>query len=340
MVDGFDLIEEEHTADGRSVQKADAGALPAADSKVPLGLGAPALLLGIIALLLSLVPFVRSAHDIFGKVSLPLSGLGLLLGLSGLIVAVMRKGQGIGFPIAGSACSLVAAGVAVVWLVWIRPDTHTASSAPAPVSAPIVAAAPHEVDPSRNEIGTADPQAKIIWLDAGKGPIAYEDLRVQVGMVLVSTVKIKSALEEHGETPSKHLGIQLYVGNASKTKKINYRGWSGATSAAGLDDALKSITGGGGLGGVMGVAGKNAATLTDNFGNPYKPFKANVVLGEEIPGQISAETSIYPERNIEDLLVFEPPLENIDYLRLELPAAACGMTGTLHLQIPKSMIRR
>ena len=90
----------------------------------------------------------------------------------------------------------------------------------------------------------------------------------------------------------------------------------------------------------MGVAGKNAATLTDNFGNPYKPFKVNVALGEEIPGQISAETSIYPEKNIEDLLVFEPPLENIEFLRLELPAAACGMTGTLHLQIPKSMIRR
>ena len=40
------------------------------------------------------------------------------------------------------------------------------------------------------------------------------------------------------------------------------------------------------------------------------------------------------------LLVFEPPLENIEYLHLELPAAACGMTGTLYLQIPKGMIRR
>ena len=33
MVDGFDLIEEEHTEDGRSLQKADVGALPAADSR-------------------------------------------------------------------------------------------------------------------------------------------------------------------------------------------------------------------------------------------------------------------------------------------------------------------
>src|SRR5438105_14194148 len=96
MVDGFDLSEEEHTEGGRSVQKADLGALPAADSKVPLGLGASALLLGIVALLLSLVPLVKNAHDIFSKVSLPLSGLGLLMGLGGLIVAVMRKGQGIG----------------------------------------------------------------------------------------------------------------------------------------------------------------------------------------------------------------------------------------------------
>ena len=34
-----------------------------------------------------------------------MSGLGLLLGVGGLIVAVMRKGQGIGFPIAGTVAA-------------------------------------------------------------------------------------------------------------------------------------------------------------------------------------------------------------------------------------------
>ena len=86
------------------------------------------------------------------------------------------------------------------------------------------------------------------------------------------------------------------------------------------------------------MAGKNAAAVKDNFGNSYKRF--TIGLGEEIPGQIVAETSIYPEKTVEDLLVFEPPLENIEYLHLELPAAACGMTGALRLEIPASMIRR
>jgi hypothetical protein len=337
MVDGFDLIEEEHTEDGRSVQKADAGTLPAADSKVPLGLGAPALLLGMVALFLSLVPFVRSAHGIFGIVSLPLSGLGLLLGLGGLIVAVMRKGQGIGFPIAGSACSLVAVAVAVVWLGWLRP-------APAvPVSAPVaMQKAPEvpEAEHSKKDIQIADSTAKAPrWLDASKGPIQFEDLRVKVGAVVVSTVKLTTILDGQVETPQKYLGIQIFVGNASRTKKLDYRGWSGAVKPADINDALKGLSReGGGLGDLMGVGGKYAATVTDNFGNKYKRF--NPALGDEIPGQISTATSIYPETTIEDLLVFEPPLENIQYLHLELPAGACGMTGSLYLQIPKKMIQR
>ncbi len=84
--------------------------------------------------------------------------------------------------------------------------------------------------------------------------------------------------------------------------------------------------------------GRYAASLTDNFGNPYK--RLSLDPGSQVPGQISSATSIYPGKRLEDLLVFEPPIENLQFLRLELPAAAFGGTGTLRLQIPKTMIRR
>jgi hypothetical protein len=45
-----------------------------------------------------------------------LSGLGLLLGVIGGIVALMRGGRGIGFPIAGSAISGFATAFGVFWL--------------------------------------------------------------------------------------------------------------------------------------------------------------------------------------------------------------------------------
>jgi hypothetical protein len=151
---------------------------------------------------------------------------------------------------------------------------------------------------------------------------------------------MKSILDGDVETPQKYLGIQIYVGNASRTKKMDYRGWSGAVKPTDINDALKGLgrEGGSGLSDLMAVGGKYAATVTDNFGNTYKRFTPT--LGEEIPGQVSTVTSIYPEKTMEDLLVFELPLDNVEYLHLELPAGACGMTGKVYLQIPKSMITR
>jgi len=51
-----------------------------------------------------------------GLLGLPLSGLGLLLGIAGLVIAIIQRGRGIGFPIAGSAVSLVALVMGVFWL--------------------------------------------------------------------------------------------------------------------------------------------------------------------------------------------------------------------------------
>jgi hypothetical protein len=55
----------------------------------------------------------------FGFVSLPLSGLGLLLGIAGLIVAIFRKGHGLGFPIAGAAICGMALAIGAAWLVMV-----------------------------------------------------------------------------------------------------------------------------------------------------------------------------------------------------------------------------
>jgi hypothetical protein len=78
-------------------------------SGAALGLGVGSMILGLVALLFSLIPCI-------GLYSLPLSGVGLLLGVGGGIVAVSRGGRGIGFPIAGSAINAAAITVALVWV--------------------------------------------------------------------------------------------------------------------------------------------------------------------------------------------------------------------------------
>lgn len=63
-------------------------------------LGLASMVMGILGLMICWVP-------VLGLLSTPLSGIGLLLGVIGGIVALTRSGHGIGFPIAGSTiCGL------------------------------------------------------------------------------------------------------------------------------------------------------------------------------------------------------------------------------------------
>jgi hypothetical protein len=71
-------------------------------------LGIASMVLGILAFLICWIP-------VLNLLGLPLSGLGLLLGIIGIIIAATRRGSGIGFPIAGTAISAVAL-VVVLWM--------------------------------------------------------------------------------------------------------------------------------------------------------------------------------------------------------------------------------
>jgi hypothetical protein len=72
--------------------------------------------LGISSLVLGVVAFIVSLIPCLGIVSLPVAGLGLLLGIMGLVIAISRNGTGIGFPIAGSGLNSLALLIAAFWL--------------------------------------------------------------------------------------------------------------------------------------------------------------------------------------------------------------------------------
>ena len=75
-------------------------------SKAAHSLGIASVILGILAFLICWIPLI-------GLLGIPLSGLGLLLGIVGLLLAIFRRGHGIGFPIAGAAISLLAIVITV-----------------------------------------------------------------------------------------------------------------------------------------------------------------------------------------------------------------------------------
>ncbi|HLJ94663.1 MAG TPA: hypothetical protein VKU02_15865 [Gemmataceae bacterium] len=310
------------------VRRSDDSETPPSTTRISYGLGIPSLILGIVAFAFSWVPQV-------GLLSLPLSGLGLLLGIAGLVVAIIQHGRGIVFPIAGSALSLGALVVAVFWLGllggMIRPNPAKDT-----VAATGVGQAPEQttIAPAK-----AAPEKEARWADASADAVQQNDVRVQLGAVVVRNIRIKDVLGDETVSPAKHLTIQVFIDNMNSTRKIDFLGWSGATvNAVGLADLLGGGRAKGNTAEPLTASERNAASLTDNFGNPYKRFTPEV--GAQIPGQINGPTSVYPGKRTEDLLVFEPPVDKVQFLRLELPAGAFGGSGNLRLQIPKAMIHR
>ena len=76
-------------------------------------------------------------------------------------------------------------------------------------------------------------------------------------------------------------------------------------------------------------------TLRDNFGNSYARWSFS--YGSGPVGRIESG-SIYPGKAVTDIVVFEVPVNKVEYLDLELPAKNGGGDGMFRIRIPASMI--
>ncbi len=300
-------------------------------------LGIVSLILGILALIICWIPLI-------GILGTPLSGLGLLLGIGGGIVAVTRKFAGIGFPIAGTAvCALAlmitisvtfATSAAIVAtgegleaidqalhesLEEMEKSTETnqvvvgddAGHAPDQT----VANGSNQASTNGTEQAGAtesEPEVEVDeWADASNA-VQQGDVRVKVQSVTVDFVATEG-FGDDGESQEKLLQIALSIENIGDSKKIEYKGWSGSQFSA-----------------------AHAASLEDDLGNRYQRIGFGIT--SKIKGQVSSE-SIYPEQSITDLLVFEVPIEKSNFLKLELPAKAFDGKGFLRLKITTDWLR-
>lgn len=279
---------------------------PMPTSRVALGLGLAALVVGAIAVPLNWVPGATLAAWAVG-------GAGLFLGVVGVVLAGFRHGQGLAFPVAGSAVSVIALAVAGLLASGLQFSVTRKGEELVQLPTPEPAPPAAEEKPK--------PAEPVQWIDASKGPFTVGDVRVRLGMVWESKVrfqnpKILSGFDlpefpDKEESQEKHLGIQVFIENRSESRKVDYRGWA---------------------------SGSHAARLSDDAGNSYKRITAS--FGSQIIGQVVKTESIYPSKIQEDLLVFEKPVEKVKALRLELPLDALGGTGSINWQIPRGLIQR
>ncbi len=280
--------------------------------------------LGIASMVLGIVAFVVCWIPLFGIVSIPLSALGLLLGVVGLIVALRREGSGVGYPIAGGAIAGIALLIGASQAVFFSSTGRAAAEvADAVVDAREQENATNEVTEAskpagrdRKKTGRRQPRPKPAqpeWVPASS-PLRQGDVQVRVVSVTVGSAQLINTWD--GTAASSEgalLTIGLDIKNIGRTRKVEYSSWLGA------DFTLK----------------RDFATLTDNFDNHYK--RVDFGLSAKPVGH-SASASIYPGKNIEDVLIFQEPLSTTQYLNLELPAENFGGTGMLRFRISADMI--
>jgi hypothetical protein len=156
------------------------------------------------------------------------------------------------------------------------------------------------------------PNEPVEWLDATSAAALHGEVAVCVASAIVQPLEFTRDSET--ESPSDdHLAIRLQVLLTGTTGKVEFECWGNIN----FGDA------------------NHAPSLTDNLGNIYKARAFDT--GTEIAGH-DRNPSLYPKLYADDLVVFEVPRADVEFLHLELPASAFGGSGTLRFQIPRSMI--
>lgn len=164
--------------------------------------------------------------------------------------------------------------------------------------------------PPRKE--RVDRPAKPSWTLADK-VVRLGDLKVQITETTIGKVQLKDIFREDATSKEDFLIVKLELRNLNPTKKVEYRSWAGEDFSLGHDHAA----------------------LIDNFNNRYK--RIGFGLGSYPVGAVKGSESLYPNKSVTDVLVFELPLDRATYLELELPASNYGCEGMIRFRIPKYM---
>jgi hypothetical protein len=291
-------------------------------------LAAVALILGTLALATFWLPMFGA----MGWIGIVVGGLGLILGIAGMVLSAMHQGSGLYLGIAGTSSSVVGLVLSVVFGVMfgmfsaaqVPPITI---SVPKPiVPQPKVAAAPDEPEP------VSEPEP--VWTDISES-IEQGPIRASIVSAKIEQVRLESgdlSTMNRRQKPQPMLKIRMAIENSTPDKIIDVPGWTGAGGLVPkeLEAAVEAALGKSGQGATA------TALLTDNAGNNYRQTPLHMIFGAKI---VSQDQSLRPGKLTETELVFPPPLDAIEYLRLELPPSGFSGSEPLRFQIPKAAIQ-
>ena len=254
-----------------------------------------AFFLGCWALFLASVPPLS-------VLSKPLSGLGVLLGLAGLVPKVWRRQGAVLLPTAICALCLLDLLFAGSW-------PKRRGSAAALATPPLLfslAAPAAEGRPFRAED----------WALANTDIIQQQDLRLLVSSVRIEVLPSADP-SVPAAVPTKLLFIEVRMAYASRDplQALVYMPWSDQVHAP----------------------SRNPPLLTDQLQRPYTQVPRDPA--RPLPQVRRPETLLTAGSEIGDVLVYPAPPADVEFLQLELPGAAFSLPGQFRFRIPRDMIQ-
>jgi hypothetical protein len=124
------------------------------------------------------------------------------------------------------------------------------------------------------------------------------DLQIQVEQMYINPDFVPNGIGMGVDPTGDNFHIKVNISNLSRTQKIDFSTW------------------------------RDNATLSDNYGNSYK-----AIVFSSTPTYLHNNATIYPGQEISDILIFQSPVANWEWLHLELPASNFGGSGMIRFEI-------
>jgi hypothetical protein len=243
---------------------------------------------------------------VLGVLVVPLALLGLLTGLGGLVLGLRADRPRYVLASAGSVLNALLLTAALASPVLLGPTYQLAR---APVEAEVVV--PRLVPLAGAK--TAPGEEKQEWPDATRFAVQIKKARVQVVTATVRPLEIGAAAKDKPKKLTKQSYLVLRVRTHQSAGGVEFR--NGAWQE--------------------GAAQRPQPTLADNTGKTYAQPSIDGVLEA---GGLSQKPSAFPLGISDDVFVFDAPAPTVQFLRLEMPAAAWGATGAIRFSIPRAML--
>jgi hypothetical protein len=214
----------------------------------------------------------------------------------------------------------------VVTVRFRKPEYYEHGGASAPKAA-AGGGAGAATKPARASATIAPPEAPA-WA-APNEPVVSGDFRVRLTSAVVEPPKPQEGAAPEDASQAPTIRLAFTVENSSTTRKLSFRRWRGDDFPNGGDQ------------------------IHDNFGNTYKLIPPDPFAGADDanaaeaaaalpPAPLDPTVSLYPGKSTTVELTFEAPVENAEFLDVELPAKNVGgfKSVPLRFRVPRSAVHR